>query len=191
MAPTLPRLIALCGNPDSGKSTAAELLRDHYGYEIADDGAPARQIAMDYFGLSHDQVYTQAGKLEFIPINNRRWQVRDVLGQLLNVFEHTFGMDIVPQMVMRGFDPEKRYVMPSVRRNQGLYWRAQGALVIEVVNPAAPPSPYEFDAFNPEAVQERVNNNGLFRELHPVEARAELLDELRYALGIYDLLEQA
>jgi hypothetical protein len=157
----LPRLIALCGNPGSGKTTAAEILRDEYGYEIADDGLPLRQIAMKYMGLTEHQVFTQEGKLEKVELNGRTWTVREILGEIGNAFEEKFGGDIIPMMTHATLNPNKRYVMGSVRREQGFYWKREGALIIEVVNPAAPPSPYEFDRFNRAPVQTTIVNDFL------------------------------
>ena len=171
---SLPRLIALCGNPLSGKSTTAEALTLAHGYELVDDGLPLRKIAMDYLGLTPDQVFTQNGKLEEVELNGRTWSVREILGEIGNAFEEKFGGDIIPIMSHNSMSPTKRYVMGSVRRDQGLYWRKQGALVIEIVNPGAGPSNYEFDSYNKSAVDVTIMNDGLFRGLDSVSAKADL-----------------
>lgn len=178
MFPALPRLIALCGNPLAGKTTAAEALRDMFGYTVADDGLPLRRMAMDYFGLTEHQVFTQAGKLEMVELNGKTWRVRDILGEIGNAFEEKFGGAIIPQMTHRTLDPTVSYVMASVRRDQGLYWAAQGALVIEIVNPQAGPSPFEFDSFNPAPVMARVLNDGLACGATEHQARILLKDRL-------------
>jgi hypothetical protein len=178
MSPTLPRLIALCGNPLAGKTTAAELLQDVLGYTIADDGLPLRRMAMDYLGLTEDQVFTQSGKLEMVELNGKMWQVRDILGEIGNAFEEKFGGAIIPMMTHRTLDPGKRYVMASVRRDQGLYWAAQGALVVEIVNPLAGPSPFEFDQFNRAPIQKTILNDGQACGAPDAFARMLLKDRL-------------
>jgi hypothetical protein len=187
MSPTLPRLIALCGNPLAGKSTAAEILRDTLGYEIADDGLPLRRIAMDYLGLTEAHVFTQTGKQQTVEVNERDWIVRDVLGEIGNAFEEKFGSAIIPQMTHRTLDPGKRYVMASVRRDQGLYWAAQGALVLEIINPQAGPSPFEFDSFNPAPVACRVLNDGLACGATSDQAKMLLRDRLHDAVAWHSL----
>jgi hypothetical protein len=154
-----PRLIALCGNPGSGKSTAAQLLTKH-GYTIADDGLPLRQIAMQHLGLSEWNVSTQAGKLEEVDLNGRAWQAREILGEIGNAFEEKFGGEIIPMMTHRTLQPTRAYVMGSVRRDQGFYWREHGALVLEIVNPHAGPSKFEFDSYNQEPIHARIHNDG-------------------------------
>ena len=81
MPPTLPRFVALCGNPLSGKSTAGKLL-ESMGYGLVDDGGPMRKMAIEHFGASHDDVYTQEGKLRTTKVNGVVMTWRDVLGRL-------------------------------------------------------------------------------------------------------------
>lgn len=154
-----PRLIALCGNPGSGKSKVAEILQAEYGYEISDDGLPLRQMAMQYLGLTHDQCFTQAGKLEKLDLVGREWQARGVLGEIGNAFEEKFGGDVIPFMSYRIQDPAKSYVMGSVRREQGQFWASKGALVVEVINSYAGPSKFEFDKYNRQHVHRHLWNH--------------------------------
>lgn len=46
MAYRLPRYIALCGHPRSGKSEVQKILKDHYNVTPVDDGAILRETAM-------------------------------------------------------------------------------------------------------------------------------------------------
>lgn len=154
-----PRLIALCGRPGSGKSEAASLISKRYGHMVADDGGPLRDIAMRYLGATSRQVFTQAGKLETISIAGNDWQVRKALGDLGKAFEATFGEHIMPAMCAADQKPDHSYVMASVRRTQGHFWAAQGAVVLEVRAPGVPESPYDFDQFDPTAVQGVIEND--------------------------------
>ena len=127
----VPRIIAFCGNPTSGKSIAAEIVSEIYGHSHLDDGLPLRKIAMAYLGLTEHQVFTQEGKLERVMLNGREWTVRQILGELGNVFEEKFGADIIPLMSLNTRAPDERLVCSAVRREQGRFWREQGALVLE------------------------------------------------------------
>lgn len=176
---TIPRIIALCGNPKSGKSTAAELLSETYGYTIVDDGLPLRKIAMEYLGLTENQVFTQGGKQEFVNLNGRDWQVREILGEIGNAFEEKFGGDIIPLMSFSTMREGEHYVLGSVRREQGHFWADKGAIIIEIENPEAGPSSFEFDLYSKSAVQHRVINDGLAEGLHEDDALLRLLERLR------------
>lgn len=157
----IPRLIALCGNPGCGKSTAAELINSMFNHQLHDDGLPLRQIAMSYMGLSEHQVFTQEGKLEQVMLNGRPWTAREILGEIGNAFEEKFGGDIIPIMSHATQRADQPYVMSSVRRDQTLYWQKAGALVIEIETPGVGPSPYEFDCYNRDGVDVTVINDAL------------------------------
>ncbi|GAA4525625.1 hypothetical protein GCM10023174_10530 [Chelativorans composti] len=174
----VPRIIAFCGNPTSGKSIAAEIVSEIYGHSHLDDGLPLRKIAMAYLGLTEHQVFTQEGKLERVMLNGREWTVRQILGELGNVFEEKFGADIIPLMSLNTRAPDERLVCSAVRREQGRFWREQGALVLEIINPLAGPSPYEFDYYNPAHCHAQVVNDGLARGLSKEDARKDLADKL-------------
>lgn len=183
MTNKIPNIIGLCGNPTSGKTEAARIIEEVYGHEQADDGRPLRLIAIDYFGLTHDQVFTQEGKLEKVMLNGREWTVREILGEIGNAFEEKFGGDIIPIMSHNARPKGVRTTFGSVRREQGLYWKNHGALVLEIRNPLAGPSPYEFDRYNPEHADHVIFNDGLARGLSPDEARADLKAKLIAVIG--------
>lgn len=157
-----PNLVALCGFPGAGKSTAAQILVEKHGYTLVDDGLPLRQIGMKYFGLTEHQVFTQEGKLEQVELNGRIWTVREILGEIGNAFEEKFGGDIIPIMSHNLMQPDTRYVMASVRRLQPLYWERHGVKVIEISRAGLRPSAYEFDRFertpNTQVISNPENN---------------------------------
>lgn len=179
---SFPQLIGLCGNPLSGKSTAAEIISSIYGHKLADDGLPLRKMAMDYLGLTFDQVFTQAGKLEKVMINGREWVVREILGEIGNAFEDKFGGEVIPMMSHNAQPKGTSAVFGSVRREQGRYWREHGALVLEIVNPLAGPSPYAFDLYNPAYAHYQIQNDGLARGMSPRAAKADLAEKLTKAI---------
>lgn len=180
-----PRFIALCGNPGSGKTTAAKLISELFDHFPVDDGLPLRQIAMSYLGLTEGQVFTQAGKLEEVTLNGRIWTVREILGEIGNAFEEKFGGDIIPIMSFNLMRENPSYVMGAVRRNQGLFWRNKGGMVIEIVNPLAPASIYEFDTYNKDVVHASILNDGLSRGLSPDLAMIDLSDKLYTAIRAF------
>lgn len=182
----LPPIIAICGYPQSGKSTVQKILADLYGIVPLDDGLPLREIAMRYLGLTEHQVTTQEGKAETVDINGTPWLVRDVLGQIGNAMEEKFGGDIVPLMTVNryGLDRTDSVERPtsvsfaSVRRRQGWFWRNRGALVIEVRRPGAEMGA-EFNTYDPAAAHCAVINDGSLDELS---------ERVQYAVSLTDIL---
>ena len=183
MTRTVPHLIALCGNPGSGKSTAQKLLLQLYGHEPVDDGFAVRDIAMRHLGLSHDDVYTQEGKARSSEILGKTWQHRVILGEVANRLEEMFGDHIMPWIHTRKLDPAKRYSFGSVRRDQGLFYKQIGGVVIGIRNPLAPPSPNEFDRFDETVIDHWIDNDGLARGLEPEQALLDLADKLIAIVG--------
>lgn len=162
-APT--RLIALCGRPKSGKTEVQRILETIWGYEPVDDGYPMRDFAMRHLGLTKDQVYTQEGKASFVEIAGRRWQVRDILGQLGNQLEAQFGPDGIPFMAIQGLRAGKFYSFGCVRREQGAFYKKLGGIVVGVRRPGIEPSPFEFDRFNEDLVDHWIDNDGSIADL--------------------------
>lgn len=155
----LPNWIGLCGNPKAGKTEIQKILFSEWGYLPADDGIALREIAKSWLGLSHHQCYTQEGKAEYVEILGRKWQCREVLGELGNRLEAMFGDHIMPYMTTLKLDPNQRYSFGSVRKNQGAFYKARGGMIIGIHNPVAPPSPYAFDRFDQSAVDLWINND--------------------------------
>lgn len=176
--PALPRFIALCGHPKAGKSTVQEILHQNFNVIPVDDGGPLRKIAMEYLGCTYDQVYTQPGKLEYVDILDRSWQVRKILGELGNAFEEKFGGDVIPLMVCNSLKTPGPFSFGSVRREQGAYYKERGGVVIGIVNPLAEPSPYEFDRFDETLVDHWIANDALYCGLDPFNARKDLEEKV-------------
>lgn len=170
----LPRYIALCGLPGSGKSTVQELLRANHGVYPVDDGYPLRDICIRYLNLSTHQVCTQEGKKENVFLLDKTWQVREILGEMGNRFEAMFGEHVIPFMVTNTLVGNGPYSFGSVRKSQGWFYKDQGGIVIEVRRPGIEPSPYAFDQFDPEAVDHVLMNNGTLHDLE--NAVAALVD---------------
>lgn len=175
----LPKYIALCGLPGSGKSTVQELLRSNHGVYPVDDGFPLRDICVRYLALSTHQVCSQDGKKEFVDLLDKNWQVREILGEMGNRFEGMFGEHIIPFMVTNTLIGNGPYSFGSVRKSQGWFYKKLGGIVIEVRRPGIPPSPYAFDQFDEKAVDYVLMNDGVIEDL-PAKI-AKLVEEIEAA----------
>lgn len=160
-----PHIVAICGNPTSGKSEVQKILKDLYGYEPVDDGLPMRRFAIQHLGITPRDVYSQEGKKRFTEILGKNWQHRDILGTLGNHLEAMFGPHIMPFMATRDLNPDQLYSFGSVRRDQGAFYKNLGGVVIGIERTAAPASPYEFDQFDHSLVDHWIMNNGSLMDL--------------------------
>lgn len=161
----LPKYIALCGLPGSGKSTVQEILRSNHGVYPVDDGWPLRDICVRYLNLSTQQVCSQEGKKEFVDILDKNWQVREILGEMGNRLEAMFGEHIIPFMVTNSLVGNGPYSFGSCRKSQGWFYKSLGGIVIEVRRPGIAPSPFAFDRFDADAVDYVIENNGSIEDL--------------------------
>lgn len=57
-----PRLIAICGAPEVGKSTVQNIIQERIGAIPCDDGRALRNAAKELFGFTEHDVTTQEGK---------------------------------------------------------------------------------------------------------------------------------
>lgn len=161
----MPKIFAICGQPKSGKTTLAQLLKKKLGYEIIDDAQPLRSIATRHFGLSSADVMTQSGKLKQVEFMGRQWTVRQILGEIGNALEDKFGVNVIPELAYRRIrrmmerKSVEHFVVPSVRRDQGIFWQSKGAIVVEIYNPNVPVSTFEFDQYNKSIIDIRLIND--------------------------------
>lgn len=187
----LPRYIALCGKPGSGKSEVQKILEDQYGVVPIDDGYPARQYAMDWLGLTANQVYTAEGKRERVRILNREWEVREILGEVAKGYERLFGDWIMPFMALEKLKKQRpgghyeeatSFSFGSVRRDQGMFYQRRGGVVLGVRRPGNSEPGYEFDQFDTRIVQYWIDNEGTgdnWREELKLEVR-KAVDWMRH-----------
>jgi hypothetical protein len=155
------QIIALNGWPQSGKSAVAEMLRDHYGAVIVDDGSILREAAPILFrGVDLADCYSQEGKLKPVEINGKTYTVRQALGYLGQCLEDFFGEDYIPDQTVRRIaelPDAPYYVLPSVRKGQGHFYREHGAVVAEI-DRNVPASENPFDVWDRTAVHKTLNN---------------------------------
>ena len=193
----LPTFIALCGNPKSGKSTAAEILEENFGVLPVDDGLWIRKYVMENLGATSEQVYTQAGKASLAYYKNGDPVIDDrtgehmtwrlVLGRVGKQAEALFGKDFTPRVGVQNLwtGNGESYSIGSCRMSQGAFYKAQGGIVVEIHNPQAQPTGNDFDTYDEGLVDYIIINDGLARGLSPVEARMDLAHKLGAMLVEY------
>jgi hypothetical protein len=185
----LPRYIAFCGVPKSGKSLAQAIMLNNYAVEIVDDGAILREFAMKNLGASHDQVHTQEGKaaMAFWPngepmIDARTGELmtwRRVLGLLGNQLEAMFGKHVMPMTACARIAAHSgSFSFGSVRRDQGQYYKDNGGIVIEIVNPLAVPTGNEFDEYDASIVDYSIMNDALALGMSHFDGYRNLSDKI-------------
>jgi hypothetical protein len=173
-------IVALCGYPGSGKSTVQEILHRRFGILPVDDGWVLRKHCMDLFGLSEDDVLTQAGKSRTTEIQGTIWEHRKIIGEYGNALESVFGPLTVPNWALKTAfeDWETRlrletskerpvaaaskvigYSFGSVRRDQGRAYLAAGGLVVEVNRKVITSSGNIWDDYDKELVTNIFHND--------------------------------
>lgn len=65
-------IIGLCGRAGSGKSSAARFLREQFGAQIISFAGPLKQMAMDIWGFTEEQVF---GEAEIKETSDPRWGI--------------------------------------------------------------------------------------------------------------------
>lgn len=179
----IPQIIGFVGNPKAGKSTAQELLQVLAGHEPINDGDVLRRFCIDWLGMSYDDVYSQEGKAGYVEILGKTWQRRDILGTLGKQLEDMFGEHIMPYVAFQKLDMTGRYSFGSVRKTQGHFYRERGGIIIEIRNPLAKPSGYDFDKFDPASVDYVIDNDGQARGLSADDSLWDLTEKLAAVLS--------
>lgn len=172
-------MIALCGNPTSGKTEVQRILNEKFGYAPVDDGMVLRKFCVENLGLSWDDVMTQEGKKRFTELLGRRWQNREILGELGAALEKLLGEHIMPLIAYSKVGLGSRACFGSIRKTQGHFFRERGALVIGIRRPGVGPSPYDFDKFDESAVHLWIDNSGTIADLERMVG-----DVLRYGSSV-------
>lgn len=162
-----PPIVAICGHPRHGKSTVQGFLNEDLGVIPMDDGLPIRLEGMKRFGLTWEQVSTQAGKLDYCQAFGREMEVREALGLIGKEWEESDLLTMPKKAVelLREKNIGDPVSFGSVRRGQASIYRDLGGLVIEVYDPRKPLSQYDFDYFDPRLVHTTIINDGTFTDL--------------------------
>lgn len=183
----MSKIIALCGWPKSGKSLAAEILSEVYGGVIVDDGMILRQaVPILFHGVAFEDMLTQEGKLKTYEVLGKTYTYRQLLGYLGQVLEDFFGEHFIPEQTVRKIEtmPEAPFfILPSVRKTQGQYYRAMGAEVWEI-DRDVPASENAFDQWDKDAVTRVIRNRNIGLkgfENNVLEAYSERLGTLLLA----------
>lgn len=172
--PNGPKIIGFCGHPGAGKTEAQRILEKRYGAQAIDDGWPMRDFGIRHLGLSVEDVTTQEGKAKTVLFAGKAFSVRWFLGEFGNRIEELLGPDAIPLMAANQLEPDGFYTVGSIRRDQAAVWKRYGAVIVEIRNPLAKPSPHEFDQFNAGLVDVVVDNHALAWGHSPSVARADL-----------------
>lgn len=162
-----PVYIALCGAPKAGKTTAAGIMCRRYGAELVDDGRVLREAAMTLHGLTGNDVYTQEGKARTKIVGGKPFTHRQLLGDLGNLLEGFYGEQFIPERALHPFVSTTRpaaegppfHVFASVRKTQGLSYKAAGGFVIEVLREGCE-AVNDFDRYDRDLVDHTLINHG-------------------------------
>lgn len=156
----LPYIIAVCGPPQAGKSTVADIISKHYGYDVCDDAKYVRDATKAYYQLLDWHVYTNEGKKSYVKVpTGEVWMVRDLMAHVGDFVEELHGDRFKPLLAIQQNSPNsKGIIFPSVRGDEGYVYKEYGGVVIEVVgsqNHIASTS----DEYNKNAVDYTIVNN--------------------------------
>lgn len=152
-------MIAICGNPKSGKSEVQRILNEEFGVLPVDDGMVLRNFCVVHLGMSWEDVSTQEGKARYTEILDKKWQNREILGVLGAHLETMFGEHIMPLIASKNLDKDKSYSFGSVRKTQGWFYKNQGGIVVGIKNAIAKPTQYDFDRFDETCVDLWIEND--------------------------------
>ena len=152
------RIIALCGYPNSGKTTVQHMLHDH-GYQSIDDAAPLRRAAEALYGLPIGITDTQEGKASRVKIGNKEYCVRDLIGSMGEAGVRLHGPSFKIDRIIPYLNPTQYYTMGSCRGEEAKYWKHHGANIIEIQRPNIPIPLHARDRYNPDYIDYTIHNN--------------------------------
>lgn len=161
MGTDLPLMIGICGFPQHGKSTAQRFL-SLLGVQPRDDADALRRGAMQHFGLTYEQVTTQAGKTQLCQAFGHTMTVRQALGDYGQVYERRFGPDYWVEQAVEQLRAERVQApvsFGSLRRSQPSVIKRNGGFIIEILDPKGPPPIHDFDHFDRDDVDVQVIND--------------------------------
>lgn len=155
--------------PTCGKTTVATLLEEEFGGVIIDDGLLLREALPVLTGIDPSLPFSQEGKATAVQVGDLSETVREGLGELGNYLEGRYGEDILPLRAMQRAAVEHPhapfYIYPSVRKSQGRAYKRYGGIVVEVVRDGTQPSGNDFDRYDNNLVDIRVENFGTLDDL--------------------------
>ncbi|MCR9222953.1 MAG: hypothetical protein NXH70_02690 [Hyphomonas sp.] len=164
----LPKYIALCGWPKSGKDEVAKILASLLDARVIDDGEPLRFAAPRLFGYDANLPYTQEGKATLIDTPEGKITVRQSLGDLGKHLEATHGHEFMAWRAIRETErySNPHFIFPSVRRSSASAFKGLDSIVIEVRRPGYDSSPHDFDWYDPAHIDYVIHNDGDVDQLH-------------------------
>ena len=174
------RLIGLVGKAGSGKDTLAdEIAAD--GWEKVAFADSLKRMCIDYLGLSHDDAYTQEGKMRMNPhwgMTNRTILQKVGTDAMRNGFDKDVWVKILQIRIRRMLDEGRKVVITDCRfDNEAQMVEDMGGLVVEVVRDSQSRnlSSVEQQHASEEPVSRRyvaftVDNNGEFSMLRSLFA---------------------
>lgn len=132
--------LGIAGAQGSGKDTLAGMLAGKIPNGVVTGFAEKlKRIAMDVFGLSYEECYTQEGKERF----NEFWGMtnREILQKLgTEAMRNGFRQDIWVKFVEKKFldNPDKSFVVCDVRFNdEAEFVLSQGGVIVRVIRDEA------------------------------------------------------
>lgn len=178
----LPHIIAIVGSPGAGKSTLQRVLFQSLGIVPVDDSRPLRLAAMELYGLSWDDVSTQAGKARTIDVCGETKTVRALMGELGCYLEEKHGDFFFPEVALRRMNldtsHDTSYSFASVRGAQPTFYKNRGGLVVEVRKPGAVIE-FPFDKYDRSCIDGVVENSDSASERDLIEQFISVADRFQ------------
>lgn len=164
------KFIALCGYPETGKSTVQDILNDLAGVIPVDDAKPFREVAKMMYGLTDFDVSTQKGKSSYINVCGEKIQIRKIIGDIGTYFEEKHGTEFKAELAVKNalknpeYNDDTILSFGSCRLNQGHVYKRNGGIVVEVLRDGKKAN-HDFDIYDKSAVDITLYNNSSIEDL--------------------------